>query len=53
MSDTTTEPGLEERCLAAAKKRYESLDSHMYVELSGLMPHKSVRLATDAGADPR
>lgn len=45
MTDSTS---LEDRCLAAAARRYRSLDSHMYVELSGLMPHKSVRLATDA-----
>lgn len=34
--------------IAAADERYRSLDSHMFVELGGRMPHKFLRPATDA-----
>lgn len=47
MTDTT-QPSLEDRARAAAVGRYKPLDSHMFVTLSGLMPHKSLRPATDA-----
>lgn len=50
MTDTDI-TDLDQRAAArvkAAEERYKSLDSHMFVELSGRMPHKSLRPATDA-----
>lgn len=48
MTDTAAEPSLEDRCWNAAVERYKSLDSHMFIELSGRMPHKDLRAASDA-----
>lgn len=45
---TTEQVSLEDRCGKAAELRYKSLDSHMFVELSGRMPHEYLRPATDA-----
>jgi len=45
---TVEQSSLEDRAWEAAVGRYKSLDSHMFVALSGLMPHKSLRPATDA-----
>lgn len=45
---TIEQSSIEDQARDAAVGRYESLDSHMFVALSGLMPHKSLRPATDA-----
>ena len=45
---TVEQSSLEDRAREAAVARYEPLDSHMFVALSGLMPHEFLRAATDA-----
>lgn len=48
MTNTSTEPSLEDRAWKAAEGRYELLDTQMRVELSGHLPHEHVRPAADA-----
>lgn len=45
---TIDQPSIEDRAREAAVQRYKSLDTHMFVELSGRMPHKRLRAVTDA-----